>query len=227
MAFINNNFGRVSSTAADVPVVYSYQSTGDTMANVLASAYFNEKINSLKVSDIIYVKSSDDQQFLKVTSITTNVTTAQFSEVVDDGSITTVKIADLAVTNAKIGPDAVSTTKILDVNVTTPKIALDAIDNTLIADNAVSLENLDAGITPSHITVFSDEHTTIGGAAAEVITVTGALATDLVYTQLHTVGAAPRTILTAISGTDTVTVTFSADPSTDHVLAYQVMRAAV
>ena len=298
MAFLNNNFGRVSSTAADVPVVYSYQTTVDTMAQVLASAYFNDKINQLKVSDIIYVKSSDDQQFLKVTSVTTNVTTAQFSEVVDDGSITTVKLADLAVTTAKLdnlavtagkldalavttakldnlavttakiaalavttakiaalavtdaelavdsvinakiatgavdtdelADDAVTTVKITNLNVTTAKIALDAVDNTLIADNAVSLENLDSGITMSHIDVFVLKHTTVGGSASEAVTVTGAVAaSDFVVATLTVEGASPVTLdASNISSDNTVTLTFSADPSSDHIVTICVKRAA-
>lgn len=95
-----------------------------------------------------------------------------------------------------------------------------------LEDDSVSLENLDDGITPSHITVFADEHTTAGGAAAEAITVTGVLATDLVFAQLHTEGTTPRTILTAVASADTVTITFSGDPSNDHVVTYQVLRAA-
>jgi len=73
--------------------------------------------------------------------------------------------------------------------------------------------------------VFAGEHTTVGGAAAEAITVTGALATDLVLTMHHTVGAGTQTILSAVASADTVTVTFSADPSTDNVVTYTVLRA--
>ena len=96
-----------------------------------------------------------------------------------------------------------------------------------IADGAVTLPKLAVGITPSHVVKFGATHTTVGGAAAEAITVTGALATDLVHVTLRTPGAAPRTILHAIPSVDTVTVTFSGDPSTDHLVDYTVLRAAV
>lgn len=73
---------------------------------------------------------------------------------------------------------------------------------------------------------FAGEHTTVGGAAAEAITVTGVLATDLVVVTHHTVGGAAQTILSALaSAADTITVTFSADPSTDNVVTYVVYRA--
>jgi len=77
----------------------------------------------------------------------------------------------------------------------------------------------------SHYVAFAGEHTTVGGAAAEAITVAGVLATDLVIAVLHTVGASPQTILTSVASADTLTVTFSADPSSDHVLTYSVLRA--
>jgi hypothetical protein len=73
--------------------------------------------------------------------------------------------------------------------------------------------------------IAGEIYTTVGGAAAEVITVTGALATDIVVATLHTKGATPRIIVTAATGTDAVTVTFDGDPSTDHLVNYVVYRA--
>lgn len=73
--------------------------------------------------------------------------------------------------------------------------------------------------------IFAGIHTTAGGAAAEDITLTGALATDVVVVTLHTAGATPRTIASAVTATDKATVTFSGDPSTDHLVNYIVTRA--
>ena len=56
---------------------------------------------------------------------------------IEDGEITTAKIAALAVTAAKIASDAVTTAKILDSNVTTAKIADSAITSAKIADGAI------------------------------------------------------------------------------------------
>lgn len=104
-------------------------------------------------------------------------------------------------------------------------IADDAVDGTKLADDAVSLEHLDSGITPSHIVVFSGEFTTAGGDANETISVAGVLATDLVHVTLHTAGSTPRTITTASASADQIDVVMSGDPSTDHVLTYSVLRA--
>lgn len=73
--------------------------------------------------------------------------------------------------------------------------------------------------------MFAAEYTTVGGAAAEAISVPGVLASDVVICSLAAKGATPRTILTAATTADTITVTFSGDPSTDHVVSYVVFRA--
>ena len=113
-----------------------------------------------------------------------------------------------------------------DGTVDTADLAADAVDGTKIEDAAVSLEHLDSGITPSHIVVAGGEFTTAGGDADETITVSGALATDLVHVTMHTVGASPVTILDAAASSGQIDVDMSADPSTDHVLTYSVLRAA-
>ena len=57
--------------------------------------------------------------------------------VIADGSITTAKLADNAVTSAKIKPSAVGTSQLADDAVTTAKIAAGAIIDKKIANNAV------------------------------------------------------------------------------------------
>ena len=56
--------------------------------------------------------------------------------------MTTGKLANDAVTNAKLTDDAVQTENILDLNVTRGKIAADAINNSKLADNSVQTENI-------------------------------------------------------------------------------------
>lgn len=105
----------------------------------------------------------------------------------------------------------------------------DLLDNTEgldLPDDSVSLEHLDSGITPSHIVVYAGEVTTAGGDATEAETVTGVLATDLVVGSIHTEGASPVTLDAIVASADTITSTWSADPSTDHVYTYIVYRAA-
>jgi len=66
-------------------------------------------------------------------------------------------------------------------------------------------------------------HTTVGGAAAEAITITGAKAGDLAFVCLGSTDDTD-TISDSICTTDTLTVTLSADPSTTHSIHYVILR---
>lgn len=94
-----------------------------------------------------------------------------------------------------------------------------------IQDGAVTLAKLATAVAPSHIVKFAGQPTTVGGAAAEVITVTGAAATDLAFVQMVDDGTNNVTIVNAVVTTNTLTVTFSGDPSSDTVINYQLLRA--
>ena len=76
---------------------------------------------------------------------------------------------------------------------------------------------------PSHYVAYAGQFTTIGGDAVEVITITGALATDI---PIVTWGVSndTDTILKAVLTANTLTVTCSADPSTAHQLTYAILR---
>lgn len=116
-------------------------------------------------------------------------------------------IANSAINAAKLATDAVTTVKILDANVTLAKLA--------------------AGITPSHVIKFANQVTTVGGAAAEAFTVTGAVgATDRAFVQVVDDGTANVTVLQAVVTDNTLTVTFSANPGNDTIINYQIIRAA-
>lgn len=121
---------------------------------------------------------------------------------------------------------ALGTDDIADGAITTVKLANDAVDNSKLADNAVSLENLDAAITPSDIVKYADQLTTVGGAAAEAFAVAGILATDLAFVQIVDNGTANVTALEASCTANTLTVTFSGDPGNDCVFNYLILRAA-
>lgn len=106
-------------------------------------------------------------------------------------------------------------------------IANNAITTVKIADANVTLAKLAAGITPSHVIKFANQVTTVGGAAAEAFTVTGAVAaTDRAFVQVVNNGTNNVTVLQAVVTTDTLTVTFSGDPVADTVINYQIIRAA-
>ena len=66
-------------------------------------------------------------------------------------------------------------------------------------------------------------HTTVGGAAAEAITVAGVLATDIAFAVIRTTD--DTDVISDVACTaNTVTVTFSADPLVAHVVDYVVLR---
>jgi hypothetical protein len=111
--------------------------------------------------------------------------------------------------------------------VETSMIALDAVDNTLIADDAVSLENLDSGIEPSHVVKFAGTATWSGSGASLAHTVTGALDTDVVSAVLRVKGTEPSYLVSAIPSANTLTFTVDAANTTnDAKVDYVVYRAA-
>jgi len=75
---------------------------------------------------------------------------------------------------------------------------------------------------------WSGQLTTVGGAATEDFTVAGASTSDLVNVTIATSGATPVTILAAyVSAANTVSVTFSSNPSSDHVISIELYRVTV
>ena len=72
---------------------------------------------------------------------------------------------------------------------------------------------------------WSGQLTTVGGSAVETFTVAGLATTDLVNVSIATSGASPVTVLAAyVSAANTLSVTFSANPSSDHVISVEVYR---
>lgn len=71
--------------------------------------------------------------------------------------------------------------------------------------------------------VYGAQFTTVGGAAAEAITITGVKATDVAFVGKKS-GA--QTLVKAVCTADTLTVTFSADPTTANVIYYVILRQA-
>lgn len=104
-------------------------------------------------------------------------------------------------------------------------IANDAITTAKILDANVTLAKLAAGIAPSHIIKFAGKENNGGGSATIAITVTGALATDVVFAQVEASTNAVQ-VQKVTPSADTVTVLLSGDPGAATVISYQVLRAA-
>lgn len=77
---------------------------------------------------------------------------------------------------------------------------------------------------PSHYIAYAGTHTTVGGAAAEAVTITGALATDIPIVIYNTTNDTDN-ILKVEMAANTMTVTCSADPATAHAFTYMLLRA--
>jgi hypothetical protein len=105
----------------------------------------------------------------------------------------------------------------------TAQIAADAVTGAKIADDAVSLEHLDTGITPSHIIVAYSAKTTDGGNTTENGPLTNALSTDTLIISAQGLGV----LLTKAWTADAAWIcTLSADPGTTGVLQVMAIRAA-
>lgn len=69
-----------------------------------------------------------------------------------DGSISTAKITDFAVTNQKLAENSISVTKIIDASITNAKIASGTIMTTNLADNSISISKIqDGAVTTSKL----------------------------------------------------------------------------
>lgn len=158
-----------------------------------------------------------------------------------NGSILIGNVSNVAAANAVSGDITLSNTGVAaiaagvivnaDVNASAAiaysKLAL---SNSIVAGDltagSVTLAKLASGVAPSHVVKYAGTFTTAGGDALESISVPGVVGTDLAFVVVKTKGGTPVSIVEAAAGTDAIAVTLSADPSTDHVLAYQVLRAA-
>lgn len=190
------------------PALYTYESADDTIAQIATPGYFDQDVGkSLCLGDFFMVTGTDASNMYIVDAIdpdTYEVTLASFNV---SGVVATANIQDGAVTAIKLASDAVTTVKILNANVTLAKLA--------------------AGITPSHVIKFGGQLTSVGGAAAEAFTVTGAVAaTDRAFVQVVDNGPNNVTALQAVVTNNTLTVTFSGDPGAGAVINYQLIRAA-
>jgi len=147
-------------------------------------------------------------------SLATIKASAYFNEMISEFSV-----GDWIMINGNDGYDIVVVTSVTtNVAVTTVLGALPA--------GSVELADLASGISPQAVIKASDTVTTIGGGATEAFVDGSILLGDEVFVQMQTVGAAPVTVVSAIATAGGISVTFSGDPSNDHVIMYQAMRPA-
>lgn len=98
---------------------------------------------------------------------------------------------------------------------------------TTIGAGKVTNAMLKAGTRPAYVVLYAGKHTTSADASdpyTNALAVTGVAATDIVVCSVQTCGASPVSLIGCIPTTDTLTFRFSADPSTDHIVSYSVLR---
>ena len=118
----------------------------------------------------------------------------------DDGAVTTPKIADAAITPVKIQPQAISTEKLENEAVTTPKINPGAITTGTISDGAVTT----AKIANNAVTSNKIPNTSIAGAQLQNQTITNAQIANQTITAAQ---IANQTITAAQIANQTITGT--------------------
>ena len=91
--------------------------------------------------------------------------------------------------------------------------------------NADFIANPVAGTRPAYVVVFAGKEAFAGGSATDTITVTGALATDLVFAQIQESTTAVN-VQKVTPTANTITVLMSADPGAATVITWQVLRLA-
>ena len=122
------------------------------------------------VVDVVYDPAGNFRLAYATVAITTSIA---------DGQITTAKIDDLAVTEAKIAADAVATAKIKNLNVTEAKIGAGAVTTAKIADlNVTGAKIANGAIINEKIANDAiSERTIANGAISERTIATGAVTT--------------------------------------------------
>jgi hypothetical protein len=78
----------------------------------------------------------------------------------------------------------------------------------------------------SSVIKFSGQHTTTGGSPSEAMAISGAVNTDLSFIQLVSPGSNTVSVVKSVVTSNTLTVTFSADPGADAIINYQISRSS-
>lgn len=210
----------------------AYIDTNDTLATVLTTGYLNKAVQqgytfNESMMCCVSTRATPNATTVSVAWLEVSKSGQNWSLVATNSSII-LPNAQILVGNASgiAAPVAMSGDATI-ANTGAVTIANNAITTAKIANANVTLAKLAAGITPSHVIKFANQVTTVGGAAAEAFTVTGAVgATDRAFVQVVNDGTANVTVLQAVVTDNTLTVTFSANPGNDTVINYQIIRAA-
>lgn len=198
MAFTQNTLSKASTGYSHIisGQKWLYLSTTDTLATILSDGYFDDMVSLFAVGETLNVGDlTSERNLIEVVEINPTaprVKTREFisSGSIPDGSITTPKFANLAVTGPKIGPDAVTTLKLADTSVTNSKIdkltvgpeqlASDAVETDKIQDGAVTKDKF-ASNTLSAWTIVNAFEVSTGTLVNNVYNIPGGQIGDRAY----------------------------------------------
>jgi len=235
--------GNVSNVATGVPVTGDVLMSNTGVTSIAAGVIVNADINAAAAIAFSKLAALPSTQILVgsagnvATAVTvtgdvvisnTGVTAISTGVIVNadisaSAAIAFSKLAALTSAHILVGSAGNVAT---DVAVT-GDITISNTGVTAIGAGKVLLAMLGTGIAPAGVIKFMGQPTTVGGAAAEAFTVTGALAaSDRAFVQMVDNGTNNVTVLQAVVTNDTLTVTFSGDPGNDAVINYQIIRAA-
>ena len=235
--------GNVSNVATDIAMSGVIAITNAGVTSIVDGSIVNADINASAAIDFSKLAALPSTQILVgsagnvATAVTvtgdvvisnTGVTAISAGVIVNAdinaaAAIAFSKLATLASGNILVGSaGGVATSVAMSGDVTISNAGV-----TAIGAGKVLLAMLGTDIAPAAVIKFMNQVTTVGGAAAEAFTVTGAVAaTDRAFVQVVDNGTNNVTVLQAVVTTNTLTVTFSADPGNDCVINYQLVRAA-
>ncbi len=138
-------------------------------------------------------------------------------------TIAGVLAGDIALVNYAVTDDTDEIVKAV-CTANTLTITADADPGTTHAFHYVILRQR-GSFRPSHYVAYAGYDTTHGASATQAKTVTGVLATDVVISVPQDAAIDNVSMLKVVLTADTITWTFSADPTNDHEVNYMVLRA--
>jgi len=75
MAFNLKRFGKTSTTGNKVPLIWTYDAGGDSLADCAQSGYFNDNKPNLDNGHLIYINKGPDYSILRIVSMSPDIVT--------------------------------------------------------------------------------------------------------------------------------------------------------